>query len=303
MKKKELILSEDQARRLWERAANLQAEEAQKAKAAEERTGDGGGKRKLLSGVEDERSGYSLSHIKQAGLEVGIEPDFLELALAEEAILEIEGGGESGFWDRTAKRFLGDANNAFDVRREIPFPPRAVWLAFEETLTSEGPGLELLEVRGGPVAEGGIAIFESPYSYQRTGTLEYWATVAEVRRFMVQVTPDGDDGCVVSVRAPLRRSRRVNGAVGMACSGVGGAVGGGLGMGITGVVAGAVGLAALPVGLGLMAVGVLAGEGLTRMGYIRLYRYGLRALEKAFRRILSRVERDVRREMERSLPS
>ena len=88
MKKKELVLSEEQARRLWERAARLQSEATLREEAADGRHVDGAPRRELISGVEDESTGFSLTHIIQAGQEVGISPDFVELALAEEAILE-----------------------------------------------------------------------------------------------------------------------------------------------------------------------------------------------------------------------
>jgi len=303
LRKKEIILSEDKARRLWERAAQLQAEASQREEDAEGSPTSDEPRRELLSGLEDESAGYSLTHIREAGEEIGIEPSFLDLALAEEAILELEGGGKSGFCDRTFERFLGDQERVFDVRRHFTLPSRRVWLALEDALTSETHGQELLEVRGGDPDQGGIAIFESPYALHRSGSLKYWAAVADVRRFMVRVVPEGDEGCVVIISAPLRRARRVNGAVGMVLSGVGGALGGGAGIGIAGVVVPSGGLAAVPVVLGLLAGGVFGGERLTRMGYLRLYRWGSRALEKAFHKILTRVERDVQRDLESLSPA
>ena len=123
--------------------------------------------------------------------------------------------------------------------------------------------------------------------------------MAEVRRYPIQVKPDGESGCTVVVRAPVRRSRRVNGAVGMALSGGAGVVGGLIGMSLTGAVAGATGLAALPVALGLVATGVLGGERLTQFGYVHTYRYAFRTLERTFLRLLEKIRRDVEREMER----
>jgi hypothetical protein len=298
LRKKELILSEDQARRLWERAAQLQAEASQREEDAEEDPASEDPRRQLLPGVEDETSGYSLTHIREAGEEIGIGRDFLDLALAEEAILELEGGGGSGFWDRSSEVFLDDKGRTFEIRRRFPFQGRRVWLALEDAFTSASQRLELLEVRGGEPFRGGVAIFEAPYAYQKTGSLQYWATVAEVRRFMVRVVPEGEEECVVIVSAPLRRARRVNGAVGMLLSGIGGALGGGVGIGIAGLVVGSGGRAAGPVALGLTAGGVFGGQRISRMGYIRLYRWGCRALEKAFHRIFTRVERDVQRDLE-----
>lgn len=302
MRRKELILSEDKARRLWERAAQLQAEASQREEEAEGAPASEEPSRELLPGMEDESAGYSLTHIKEAGEEIGIEPDFLDLALAEEAILELEGGGKSGFWDKTFERFLNDRGRTFEIRRRFDLPSRRVWLALEDALTSQSHGLELLEVQGGEPFQGGIAIFESPYDYQKSGSLKYWAAVADVRRFLVRVVSEEDEGCVVIVSAPLRRARRANGAVGILLSGLGGAIGGGAGISIAGLVVGSGGLAVLPIALGLTAGGVFGGERLTRMGYLRLYRWASRSLEKAFQRILTRVERDVQRELESRLP-
>ena len=299
---KELILSEERARRLWERAAQLQAEASLREEAVEGDPDTGETKRELIAGVEDESAGYSLAHIKEAGREVGIEPDFVELALAEEAILELEGGGESNFWDRTFEAILGDRERLFEVRRAFPLPSRLVWLALEKNLTSGSDGLELLEVRGGHPDEGGIAIFETPYAFQRSGSLPYWATVAETRRFMIRVTPEAEGECVVLVSAPLRRSRRWHGVLGIVLSGLGGVLGGGFGIGIAAVVVGTGGGAALPVMVGLAAGGVLGGERLFRVGAPGRYRRALRSLGKAFQKILDRVEQDVQRDLEAQLP-
>ena len=299
----ELFLSEEQARRLWERAAQLQAEATQKQEDPEEEVGEGeGNRRRLITGVEEEGDGYSLAHIKQAGLEVGIQSDFLDLALAEEAILELEGGGRSGYGDRLAEWFLKDGQRSLEIRRRFEFPSRLVWLAVEETLTSDAHDLELLEVRAGEPAHGGISIFESPYTYERSGSLKYWSTVAEVRRYLVQVIPEGDEECTVVIRAPLRRAKRVNGVVGGAFAGAGGLLGGGAGIGIASLLLVPGAPVALPVGLSLMALGVVGGERLTRAGYVKMYRWGFRALEKALKKTLSRIERDLRREREARLP-
>jgi len=300
--KKELILSEERARRLWERAAQLQSEASQKKEAAEGDPDSDEPRRELIAGVEDESAGYSLAHIKEAGKEVGIEPDFLELALAEEAILELEGGGEGGFWDRTFEAILGDRERLFEVRRRFSLPSRRVWLALEKTLTTGGDSLDLLEVRGGHPHDGGIAIFETPYAFQRSGTLPYWATVAETRRFMIRVVPEGEGECLVLVSAPLRRSRRWHGVLGLGLSGLGGVLGGGVGIGVAAAVVGTGGGAALAVMFGLVAGGAVGGERLFRKGAPGRYRRGLRSLEKAFQQVLNRVERDVQRDLEAQLP-
>jgi hypothetical protein len=61
-------------------------------------------------------------------------------------------------------------------------------------------------------------------------------------------------------------------------------------------------LATVPIALGLTAGGVLGGARLTRRGYLRLYRWGSRALEKAFQKLFTRVERELQRDWELLLP-
>jgi hypothetical protein len=86
-------LSEEQARQLWERAAEIQAEAARREEAAEaENQGTEGKKgQQLLEAGEDEEVVCSLASIRQAGMEAGIQPDFLDLAYAR-----LIGGGTVG---------------------------------------------------------------------------------------------------------------------------------------------------------------------------------------------------------------
>ncbi len=289
-------ISEEQARRLWERAAELQAEADRKKeeeaseKAVESETSE-------TVQEEDDGQGYSLTHVRQAAQEVGIRPEFLELALGEETILDLEGGGEEKALDRAASRFLANTDEALVIRRSYAFPPEVVWPVVEWVFTDDQTGVELLELRGGGPLEGGVAVFESPYTYQRAGTLEYAATVAEVRRFLVRVKPNSDGGgCEVEVHAPLRRSRRVNFWVGSGLSGGAGILGGLAGAGLAGAVSG--GLAALPLAfaLGTLTVGGAVGIAFAVFWVLRaLYRYGSRLFERAVKRVLTRVERELLR--------
>ena len=64
--KKELILSEERARRLWERAAQLQSEASQKKEAAEGDPDSDEPRRELIAGVEDENL------LAEAAYETGI---------------------------------------------------------------------------------------------------------------------------------------------------------------------------------------------------------------------------------------
>ena len=290
-------ISEEQARRLWERASELQAEADRKKEeeqASKEDPEAGAGQSAPDEGGE---GGYSLTHVRQAAQEVGIRPEFLELARGEEAILALEGGGEERPLDRAAARFLGSTEEALEIKRWYQFPVGVVWPVVEWVFTDDQNGVELLEFRGGDPREGGVAVFESPYTYQRSGTLEYHATVAEVRRFLVRLDPAPDgDGCEVVVHAPLRRSRRVNFWVGSSVSGGVGILGGLAGIGVAGAIAGTGGLGAVPLLMaycGLTLGGAVGGGGAARLGYNALYRYGSRLFEQSVRKVLARVEREL----------
>ena len=60
--------------------------------------------------------------------------------------------------------------------------------------------MDLLDTWGEGPAAGGLAIFEAPYTYEGQGSLKYWSSVSEVRRYMVQIRPDGDEACEVLIR-------------------------------------------------------------------------------------------------------
>ena len=76
-------LTEEQAARLWQRAAALQTEAARKA----ESQWDG---RQLPSGTEHPEdptdSGYAIEHVRAAAIEAGIGAEFLEAALGRERV-------------------------------------------------------------------------------------------------------------------------------------------------------------------------------------------------------------------------
>jgi hypothetical protein len=291
------FISEDQARRLWERAAELQAEAAQREEEARRSLPSSSSPHSPVS-EEEEGAGYSLTHVQQAGLEAGIHPEFLNMALAEEAVLELEGGGEDRSFDRAVERFLGDRRRALELTQDFKFPARPVWLALEQVFLSDPHDLELLEIRGGEVGDGGIAIFEAPTSMTGDGSLKFYSTAVDTKRYLVRVTPAEDGGCQVLIRIPLRRSRRISGGVGMGVAGGVGILGGLGGMALV-VALGSGGLAALPLALVLAGGGVggAAGAGaLTRWGGNAIYQSYMRKLERTLRKILTRVERDLERE-------
>ena len=292
-------ITEEQAKRLWERAAQIQAEAAQREEDRLKEEASGESSQELLPGQTDDGEGYSLTHVRQAGLEVGIQPEFLDLALGEDVVLELEGGSKEGSFDRAAKRLLRDHRRALELHKSFSFPARPVWLSLEDTLISDPNNFDLLEVRGEAPAEGGVAIFEAPYVPRNDGSLRYWSAAADTKRYLVRVTPDaGGDRCEVLIRVPLRRSRRVGGGVGGGVMFGLGILGGWGGLGIAGLLAGTGGMATVPLALLLAggAIGGAAGAGsLSRFGLNAVYRSVIRGLERSIERTLTHVERELER--------
>jgi hypothetical protein len=293
-------ITEELAKRLWERAAQIQAEAAQREEDRLKEEASGESSQKLLPGETDDGEGYSLTHVRQAGLEVGIQPEFLDLALGEDVVLELEGGSKEGSFDRAAKRLLGDHRRALEFHKSFSFPARPVWLSLEDTLISDPNNFDLLEVRGEAPAEGGVAIFEAPYVPRNDGSLRYWSAAADTKRYLVRVTPNaGGDRCEVLIRVPLRRSRRIAGGLGAGMVSGLGILGGWAGLGIAGVIAGTGGMATIPLALllGGGAVGGAAGVGgLTRFVLKHVYRAVFRGLERSVERLFTHVERELERE-------
>ncbi|MGH7576371.1 MAG: hypothetical protein ACREM1_14750 [Longimicrobiales bacterium] len=89
-------LSEEEAQRVWKRAADLQSAAADRGShptvVSTESTESGG------------QTGYNLSQVRQAAAEVGIAPEFVALALAEEQDADV---GPRDRIDRWAERLTG----------------------------------------------------------------------------------------------------------------------------------------------------------------------------------------------------
>ena len=76
------FLSEEEAARLWQRAAQLQAEAARKAEELAQ-AADGAHESAPENKDVDAPGGYALTHVRSAALEVGIGSEFMDAALAD----------------------------------------------------------------------------------------------------------------------------------------------------------------------------------------------------------------------------
>lgn len=141
-------LTEEEAARLWQRAAQLQTRALERTEAADrdQRGADD----------DDEQAGYALVHVREAAIEAGISPEYLDAALAdmraERAIrAERRGGG-------LARRFLSDPPDVITVSRLVSAPPRAVLAAMERVFARDAYQLSLTDRRGDPL-DGGLLTF------------------------------------------------------------------------------------------------------------------------------------------------
>ena len=275
-------LSEEEAARLWQRAAQLQAEAARLAEAAAasdaaDDLDEGEGK--------EASSGYALTHVRAAALEAGISEEFVDAALSDLRAEQAAGAGTGG---RITRRFLGNPEDAVVVRRVIQAEVEGVLRAMEEVMPEDPYGLSLRDRRGDPTA-GGVIIFDIPgagFSAASQPGFVGSASHADFRQVFASVHAVGEGAAELTLRAPVAWARNMNAGVGLALSGLGA----GLGMGVGSALA--AGAAATLTGLGMAAAapwaagalvvtGLLGGSAGGHRLLLKLYKYGLGKGESA----------------------
>ena len=275
-------LTEEEARRLWERAAELQAE------------ADPGGQ--LSDGDSDVPAdtaspGYAVDVVRQAALDAGIDPEFVDKAL-----VEVRTEAESGRLDRWADRFLKDAPKWLTVRRTLDASPEETYASLQRVLPNSPYEFNLIGTRGASPLEGGRLIFEVPnqIGFGTSGNrtvfdIRHHAGILEIEVSLRAVGADSRQ-TDLEITAQLVSGRRVAFLAGS----VVGAVAFMPAFFFTGVFTGAVlGLEIIPV-LALAAVGGGGGFLGGRSAFRPLYRWAIRRAEKAFERLISAIAVDVR---------
>jgi hypothetical protein len=284
-------LSEQEATRLWKRAAELQADAARRAEARA-----AGGAQGLDGGAPPSRGGdgYALVHVRAAALEAGIGEEFVETALAELRAGRVAAQASAARGGAISRWILGNPDEAVVASRDVLAAPAAVLTAMEAIFPHEPYRLTLRDRTGDP-ADGGVLLFDiQGASY--TGAAEKGftgeASFADLRQVVVTLSRRTGDPAVttVTLTAPVAWARRINAVL------VGGLalVGGGLGSAASAGLAGALGFLG-PVGFGIVAVagGVAAASGSLKV-FQGLHRYGLgrgrRALEGLLAEVAARAE-------------
>ncbi len=319
-------VSETDAARLWKRAAEMQAEAAHRleARARElpdrvDRTTDGS---RDPAFPED---GYEVTQVRDAAREAGIDPDFVDRALAELRHERREMANPPDMVDRMADRLLSGPTGSLVARRVLRGEGRELLAALDRVLTGPGCRLELLDLEGDDPLEGGTLTFKVPTwtgMSMDTEDLAYRAAWVWSSRLLVTIrrmpekaagadvprdapAPDADSAAAaaappaweVELFMPVRKGRRVNAWGSLATAGFmafpGGAMGAAAGIGITSALAIpaliAGGVLAVGAGIGI-AGSAVGGAGLYRMGW----KHGVRQMEQALEATLHKVRLQLR---------
>jgi predicted Ser/Thr protein kinase len=284
------MLSEEQAAIVWQRAAQLQADAAQKLEARARRT-DG-----LSSTAAVPTSGYRVRDVEEAAVEAGISRQFVSLALAEvqrpEAVIPAR---DLPRWEESAAmRVLGNVDRTLAVTCVIRADKKRVLQAIGRVLQGQPFSAAFRDSMGAHPLDSGVMVFDLPplTEYHQAWSYTQFGLNVKQLRATLRAAPLDPSACEVELSVDLRRGVLYNWRTAAA-------LGGGFGVG-AGVGAAALGakLAALTGALlALPALGgaLLAG-GATIVGYGALYRWSLRKGRDELERVLTAIDADVRSE-------
>lgn len=273
---------DERAQAIWRRAARLQADAAERL---EERS------RSLARrGAGSPPDGYSVIDVEAAAVEAGIAPEFVRLALAEDA-MQVRRRGLSPRLDRFVTRMLGSGQRTVEASRVILAPPGEVFDAMTRLFPQHPYRLELRDSIGENLQEGAVLVFATP-PYIGTTPNEFALDMAyaDMKELHVMLRPvrEGERTLAteVTVTSDLEHGRRLNLFMGGGIIGAGAAGGGATAGAVVGTV---LGIGALPV-----AAGVVAGGGLFTVAYRALYRWGISRGAKALERLLAALDVNAR---------
>ncbi|HEX5004399.1 MAG TPA: serine/threonine-protein kinase [Gemmatimonadales bacterium] len=289
------VVSTDQARAIWLRAAQLQAEATTRLQARyREPAAD------LAPAGSGASGGYRLEDVEQAASEAGIGPEFVAMAIAERPAGAAPAGSPalSAREDRVLSRMLGTRERSLSCARVIPAPPKAVLESIGRVCPGDPFVLRLRTTVGGHPLDGGILVFDVPKQHSAafvmTPTILFCHRMAQlgVEQLNMALKPTGypAGGCEVTVSADLRPGLRKAWLIDRWVSGVAGLGGAGAGAAVALVGVSPLGAAAVSA-VALAGAGVFSGVSfaLVRWGY----RYALRKGREQLEGILAALEGDL----------
>jgi len=279
-------LTEEEAARLWQRAAHLQAEAAQKAEAADVD--------EAIESTDVARTdGYQVEHVRAAAVEAGIGSEYLDAALADLRAEQALPPRKS--LSRFSRRFLNDPPDAITVRRTIEAPGAEVLTAMQEIVPNEPYNLRLIDSQGDPLT-GGLLIFDIEGAGFTPGEgFKGQASAANLRQVFVSIRPvDNGASCELTLRGPVAWAFGLSAAVGSAMVGLIGGLGllaswnfgGFAGAALGGLIGGP---AAAVVAAAITAGGTGAASGLGLKGFRLLYDHEHRKGRKGLEGLASQV--------------
>jgi hypothetical protein len=262
------ILSEEEAARLWGRAAQLQAEAAGRVETPEVTDG-------LLP-----PPGFALTTVRSAAVEAGIANEYVDAALAdlraERALPKVKKGNS------LARKFLDHPPESLSVRRVVEATPQEVLSSMEAVFPADPFRLILTDQQGDPL-DRGVLVFDmqAASSVLLQGGFAFETREAGLRQVFVSLRSieGSSSSCEMNIHSPVT-SQNLGLGIGLFLStiaaGAGGFVFAGLGV--------AVGIGPV-AGIG----GILLGGALGVKGYRALYRYALRRGKKALDGLIGAV--------------
>jgi len=269
-------LSEEQARRIWQRAAELQARAADAAA------------RGSLPVPAERSDGLASSEVMAAAVEAGIASEYVQLALAELETGRLEGARDEGV-QKLGRRLIGEPFDGVEAERVIAAAPAETHAALLRIFTAPPYTLVLTDTRGSTPFVDDVMVFDAEAPSFSQTPFQTKLYFGDVKRLYVVIRPlpDRDDACRVRIRGAFER-RRLNLFLGGVFTVVPGLAGTGIGLGIgAALFTASVGAVATPI-----AVGLLGAFGGMR-GFRALYQLGVRQVRRALEQLLGTLAADL----------
>ncbi len=286
------MLTEERARAALHRAAQLQAEAADRQERQAQM------RMLAQSAAGGISEGYRREDIEAAAQEAGIAVEHIRQALLEQEALG-EAQPLAPWIDRMGVRMLGTRHRTLELVRPVRAGARPVLAALQRVATAPPYGMTLIDSFGASPLEGGVLVYKLPtYSSLSSAhdAFAYAAAAIDLEQLLITLRPHevaGAPHCTIELRSDLRTSTKRNVWAGLALSGIGGGV----------TAAGAV-AAALSSGLMLPlvaaagAAGLLGGGAAGAAGTGSLYRYYLRKMSGELETMLRVIDVTARTAIE-----
>jgi hypothetical protein len=268
-------ITDEQARELWQRAAELQA-------AAER-----GNERGLE--LPAEPTGLSLDQVAIAAEGAGIDPDYVRVARSEQQLPDAD-RIDRNLWSARWLRAILREPDAIELSRLVNAAPQHVLNALRTIAAKPAFDLNLEATLGDDPLTDAVLIYRVG-----TGSFKDEMDWTDARVFLFTIRAS-DNATRLRVRVPLYR-RGINlgltGATGMVGTWAGASLGAGASAALPAALATSVAMAMVPVAIGGLA-GLALGVGLYRGLYRVVHRSGVSGVDKLLQAIGTEAEINAR---------